>query len=92
MNKYTKKMSAEGNRCSTSVGPGEEHQPDGRHGLGGEATAQEQYLRSLLSLKTTQDLKHLNKTNSPAEVVLAGKPRGESLDLCTTSLFLQSLP
>lgn len=63
MNKYTKKMSAEGNRCTTSVGPGEKHLPDGRHGLGGEATTQKQYLRSPLSLKTTQDLKHLNKTN-----------------------------
>lgn len=36
MNKYTKKTSAEGNRCSTSVGPGEEHQPDGRHGWEGK--------------------------------------------------------
>lgn len=92
MNKYTKKMSAEGIRCTTSVGPGEKHLPAGQHGLGGEATTQEQYLRSSLSFKTTQDLKHLNKTNQQAEVVLAGKQRGESLDLCTTSLFLQSLP
>lgn len=63
MNKYTKKMSAEENRCTTSLCPGEKHLPNGWHGLGGEATTQEQYLRSPLSLKTTQDLKHLNKTN-----------------------------
>lgn len=37
--------------------------PDGRHSLAGEATTQKQYLGSPLSLKTTQDLKHLNKTN-----------------------------
>lgn len=37
--------------------------PDGWHSLGGEATTQKQYLGLPLSLKTTQDLKHLNKTN-----------------------------
>lgn len=69
-------MSAEGNRCTTSVGPGEKHLPDGRHSLGGEATTQKQYLRSPLSLKTTQDLKHLNKNKLTGRSGAGRKAKG----------------
>lgn len=57
--------------------------------LGGEARTQEQYLRLPLSLKTTQDLKHLNRQKWCWQ---ESKGEKASLDLCTTSLFLQSLP